>query len=209
MAAPIDFYFDFSSPYAYLASHLIEDMAAKHGRSVVWRPMLLGAALKVTGSPPIVKVPLKGDYAGHDLKRKARLHEIPFAMPPVFPIASHAPSRGFYWLKRHDGDLAVAYAKAAWKAFFVDGTDISDKDAAADIFATVDQALFALEKPLSREAFRESIDDEVVKGFLREATDRAIERGVFGAPFIIVDGEPFWGVESLPMVDTWLERGGW
>ena len=67
MANPIDFYFDFSSPYGYFASTKIDDLAAKHGRSVTWRPILLGAVFKITGGQPLPTIPLKGSYTAHDL----------------------------------------------------------------------------------------------------------------------------------------------
>ena len=73
MADPIDFYFDFSSPYGYFASTQIDRIAAKHGREVAWRPILLGAVFKVTRQQPLPTIPLKGDYARHDHARSARL----------------------------------------------------------------------------------------------------------------------------------------
>jgi 2-hydroxychromene-2-carboxylate isomerase len=76
MAAPIDFYFDFSSPYGYLAAQKIEALAAKHGREVDWHPVLLGVIFKETGSAPLTMVPLKGDYSRRDFERSARFHGI-------------------------------------------------------------------------------------------------------------------------------------
>ena len=75
MSSSIDFYFDFSSPYGYLASEKIEAMAARHGRSVDWRPVLLGVMFKATGMAPLTEIPLKGDYSRRDLARSARFHD--------------------------------------------------------------------------------------------------------------------------------------
>src|SRR4029450_10766337 len=102
MANPIDFYFDFSSPYGYFASTKIDELAARHGRIVTWRPILLGAVFKITGEQPLSTVALKGRYAAHDLSRSARLIKVPFKLPTKFPIASTAPSRAFYWLNDKD-----------------------------------------------------------------------------------------------------------
>jgi len=89
MAAPIDFYFDFSSPYGYLASQKIEALAAKYGRTVEWHPVLLGVVFKETGASPLTMVPLKGEYSRRDFERSARFHGIAgFRMPPKFPIPS-------------------------------------------------------------------------------------------------------------------------
>ena len=102
MAAPIDFYFDFSSPYGYLASCRIDEVAARHDRKVNWRPFLLGVAFKLTGSGPLTSQGPKGDYALHDFARTARLLGVPFAMPEGFPFASVAAARAFYWLLDQD-----------------------------------------------------------------------------------------------------------
>src|SRR5688572_6519084 len=96
MSAPIDFYFDFSSPYGYLASTKIEDIAARHGRSVLWRPILLGAVFKTTNQQPLTTIPVKGDYAKRDFERSARLAGVPFRQPSKFPISTTAPARAFY-----------------------------------------------------------------------------------------------------------------
>ncbi|MEC9078659.1 MAG: DsbA family protein, partial [Pseudomonadota bacterium] len=66
MTAPVEFFFDFASPYGYLASERIEGIASRHGRSVLWRPFLVGAAMKVSERKPLVSIPLIGDYAVHD-----------------------------------------------------------------------------------------------------------------------------------------------
>src|SRR5690606_28310302 len=86
MSAPIDFYFDFSSPYGYLASTRIDAIAARHGRSVDWHPILLGAVFKATGGAPLASIPLKGPYSERDMARSARLMEVPFRLPSRFPI---------------------------------------------------------------------------------------------------------------------------
>ena len=74
MTPPIDFYFDFSSPYGYLAAQKIEALAAKHGRAVDWHPVLLGVVFRQTGTAPLTDVPLKGDYSRRDFERSARFH---------------------------------------------------------------------------------------------------------------------------------------
>ena len=74
MSAPLDFWFDFASPYGYLASTQIDDIAARHGRTVRWRPILLGAVFKVSGMKPVMDQPLRGEYLTHDAPRFARQH---------------------------------------------------------------------------------------------------------------------------------------
>ena len=81
MTAPVEFFFDFASPYGYLASERIEGIASRHGRSVLWRPFLVGAAMKVSERKPLVSIPLIGDYAAHDIERFSRYWNIPLAIP--------------------------------------------------------------------------------------------------------------------------------
>lgn len=200
MPAAIEFYFDFSSPYGFLGSERIEALAARHARSVNWHPVLLGVVFKQTGAVPLTQVPLKGDYAKRDFARSARLHGIAFRMPSVFPIATQAPARIVLWLQRGQPALAVAVLHALYRAFFVDDVDISSPDRSAAIAAQcgVDGA-----------AARAAVDDPAIKDALKLANEEAIAAGVFGSPFIIVDGEPFWGTDRFEQVDRWLTTGGW
>ena len=199
MNAPIVFHFDFSSPYGYIASEKIEALAARHGRSVDWRPMLLGAVFKVAGTAPLTSVPLKGDYSRRDIARSARFHGVPFHMPPRFPIATQGPARIVVWQRGVDASATPRLVKALYRAYFVDGRDISDPEVAAEV---------AGETGVDLAAARTAIDDPAVKDALKRDVDAAIAAGVFGSPYIVVDGEPFWGVDRLDQVDAWLERGG-
>ncbi len=200
MSAAIDFYFDFSSPYGFLASEKIEALAARHGRSIEWHPILLGVVFKQTGAAPLTQVPLKGDYSKRDFARSARFHGVAFRMPSVFPISTQAPARIVLWLRRTEPARAVVALHALYRAFFVDDVDISNPDRAAAIAAQsgVDAALA-----------RAAIDDPAIKDALRQENDEAIAAGVFGSPFVIVDGEPFWGMDRLEQADRWLATGGW
>jgi 2-hydroxychromene-2-carboxylate isomerase len=199
MAAAIDFYFDFSSPYGYLAAQKIDALAAKHGRAVDWHPMLLGVAFKQTGSQPLTEIPIKGDYAKRDFARTARYHGIGFRMPSRFPIPSQAPGRVVTWLKRDRPEAAATVAKALYHAYFVDDRDISSADVAADV---------AADAGIARDGARAAMDDPAVKDAFRRDVEAALARGVFGSPFVFVDGEAFWGLDRFDQVDRWLATGG-
>jgi 2-hydroxychromene-2-carboxylate isomerase len=200
MANPIDFYFDFSSPYGYLASTRIDALAARHGRSVVWRPHLLGAVFKINDQRPLASIPLKSDYAARDLARSARLLKVPFKLPTKFPVGATAPSRAFYWVSDRDPALAKRLAQALYHAYFAEDRDISSPEVSANIAAKVG---------VDRAALAQALEDPLVKERLRTEVDAAIARGVFGSPYIIVDGEPFWGSDRLDQIDRWLQTGGW
>jgi 2-hydroxychromene-2-carboxylate isomerase len=200
VSAPIEFWFDFSSPYGYLAAQKIEALAAKHGRAVDWHPMLLGAAFKQSGMAPLTQIPLKGDYSRNDFQRSARFHGIAdFRMPANFPIPSQAAARIVLWTKARDAALAVKAIKALYRAYFVEGLDISNPDVAADVAARAG---------VDRAGARAAVDDPAIKDTLKREVDGAISRGVFGSPFVFVDGEPFWGLDRFDQIERWLSTGG-
>lgn len=198
MAEPLEFYFDFSSPYAYLASEKIDELAAKYGRKVKWRPILLGPVFKTTGSAPLTEIPVKGDYSRHDFDRSARYLGVPFKLPAKFPQATQVAARAYYWLHERDCEKARAFAHAAFRAIFVQERDISDPAVVAELAAQVGADVPAL---------MAGTKSEEMKNRLRQEGDAAIARGVFGAPFIFVDGEPFWGADRLPQIEQWLAAG--
>lgn len=200
MREPIDFYFDFSSPYGYFAAAKIDQIAARHERSVTWRPMLLGAVFKLTGQQPLPTIPLKGAYAKHDLDRSARLFGLPFKLPSKFPIASTAACRAFYFVSDDDPALAKRLAMSLYEAYFAQDRDISDTEVAIDIAGKIG---------IERERLTQALSDPAVKDRVRREVDAAISLGVFGSPYFVVDGEPFWGSDRLEQVDKWLDTGGW
>ena len=196
---PIEFWFDFSSPYSYLASERIDELAAQYGRKVKWRPMMLGAAFKASGLPLLISIPLKGEYSKRDIERSARYLGIPFAFPPKFPLATLAAARGYYWLHGQDCGKARAFAHAVFRAYWIDGLDISEGPVVLEI---------AGELGIDGDAFTAAIATQEIKDRVKQETDAAIARGMFGAPFFMVDDEPFWGADRLPQIDKWLATGG-
>ena len=200
MSDPIEFYFDFSSPYAYFAAGKIDELAGGFDRSVVWKPMMLGAAMKQTGSQPLAKIPVKGDYCFHDWARLARFQELPWTVPETFPFAALAPTRAFYWISDQDVAKAKGFAWDCMLTYFGEGRDISTPDAVAEI---------AAKQGIDPATLTAALSDGAVKQRVKDETDTAIAKGVFGSPFFIVDGEPFWGADRLWMVKRWLRAGGW
>ena len=196
---PIIFWFDFSSPYSYLASELIDDLAAKHGRKVKWRPMMLGAAFKASNMPLLITIPLKGEYSKRDFDRSARFLGIPYKFPPKFPIATLAAARGYYWLHGQDCAKAREYAHAVFRAYWVDSRDISELPVVLEIVGQLG---------IDRNAFAAAIATPEIKDRLKQETDAAIAQGMFGAPYFMVDGESFWGADRLPQIEKWLATGG-
>jgi 2-hydroxychromene-2-carboxylate isomerase len=198
MKTPIEFWFDFSSPYSYLASERIEALAARHGREVSFRATLLGAVFRVSGQRPLTEIPLKGDYSRRDFARCARFEGLPFRMPERFPISTVDAARAMVWLQRDDAGRAVPFFHAAFRAVFQQGGDLSDR-------AVLGAALEAAGVPA--EAGLAAIGRQDIKDALRAQVEQSVARGVFGAPFIILDGEPFWGHDRFGQIERWLADG--
>lgn len=197
MSQAIDFYFDFSSPYGYLAAEKINALAAQHGRAVNWRPILLGAVFKLNGQQPLTLIPMKSGYAVRDIARSARFMKVPLKMPSRFPINGVAPTRAFYWLNEKNTAQAQQLALACYRALFVEDKDISK----AEIVAALAQGMGIP----SSEAL-DAMNSDAVKDVTRKEVDAAIAAGVFGSPYIVVDGEPFWGADRLDQVKAWLAK---
>jgi len=196
----LDFYFDFYSPYGYLASLRIDEIAARHGREVIWRPFLLGPAFAATGHRPLLDTPLMGDYAARDFARSARLQGASFRLPDEFPKAALAPSRAYYWLFEQDPDKARQLAKAIYRATFELGMDGTQPELVAALAADLG---------IDKEELLVAITTPEVKERLKRESAAALARGVFGSPFIFIGDEPFWGNDRLDQVERWLQTGGW
>lgn len=201
MKGPIDFFFDFISPYGYMAATQLESLAARHGRDIVWRPFLVGVTvMQVMGMKPLMQVPLKSDYVAFDKPRLASLLGVPLASPNMTHASSVAAARAFYVVVDRDPAQAVALARRLLHRLWVEGREISSAQAVADEAAHVGIETTALLQQLGEPAAKER---------LRREVDACIARGVFGSPFFIVDEQPIWGVDRLWMLEHWLLHGNW
>jgi 2-hydroxychromene-2-carboxylate isomerase len=200
MTTAVEFYFDFTSPYSYLASELIEPLAARHERSVAYRPTLLGAAFKVSGQRPLIEIPMKGDYSRRDLARCARFYGIPFQLPVRFPVSTVTAARCCLVLQRDHPPLAVPFIHRLFRAYFVEGRIISEGEVVHAVLA---------EAGADATAVLEAAGQSGNKEALKASVEASIARGVFGAPFFFVDEEPFWGCDRLPQLERWLATGSY
>jgi 2-hydroxychromene-2-carboxylate isomerase len=200
MSATIEYWFDFVSPYAYMASQSIEALADKYGRSVDWKPVLLGAVFKNTGSMPLtMRPPVMSDYFKHDFQRSARFAKLPFVLPDPFPINTQNTARVCLWMKQVAPQRVGEFVRCVTRAYFSGPAAIND---AAWLSAQV-QAM-----GLDGAAASAACNDPLFKDQLKQACEQAVAQGVFGAPWIVIDGEAFWGNDRLPQVEAWLSNGG-
>ena len=200
MASAIDFYFDFSSPYGYLAAEMIEALGKRVNRAVNWHPILLGVVFKATGGQPLTMAPMKGPYSENDFRRSAAFYGIPYQAPSVFPIAAQNPARAVLWMQEKHPAHAKKFTLELYRAFFRSDRDISKLDVIGDIAAGLGYS--------ADEVVAATQSDEI-KGTLKTNVEGAMAKGIFGSPFFIVDGEQFWGADRLPMMEQWISRGGW
>ena len=199
MHTEIDFFFDFSSPYSYITNEWVDALAARHGRRVRRRAILLGATFQVAELKSPVSHPMKREYSLRDFERSARFAGLPYMLPAVFPIPTQNAARVFWWLAETRGDeAAAAWATAGLRAMFTRGVPLHEGPAL---------------KTLATEHGLDAIEAEAVwndphwKAQLKRANNEAIAAGVFGAPYLVVDGEPFWGNDRQVQIERWLASG--
>lgn len=195
MADPIDFYFEFSSPYGYFASTRIEALAAEFNRQVRWRPILLGPMFQATGSAPLTDIPVKGQYARHDFKRTAKLFDIPYRQPDPFPIGTVSAARAVLYVQQQDKDKAAELSKRLYRAYFAEGQNINQTEV---VLANAEQL------GIDAGELENGIAQESIKALLKKEVGDAMARGVFGSPFLFIDNEPFWGFDRFDHVRKWL-----
>lgn len=202
MNAPIDFYFDFVSPYGYFAAERVEEMAARHGRTLRWHAFHMRAVMKdVLGQQTaLADLPLKGPYVRRDVTRMARWLALPYNPAPGAGFSSVTASRVFWWLQTGQPAYAMPFAKEVFRSHHArSNSPNSAKQCEALAGAT----------GASTAGLVEAAESDAARQALREATQAAVNAGVWGTPTLVVDGELFWGVDRLSMVDDWLQKGGW
>jgi 2-hydroxychromene-2-carboxylate isomerase len=195
----IEFWFDFTSPYAYIASEQVEALAARTDRALSWKPFLLGAVFQVTGGAPLTSQhPSKAKYSLRDFARTAAFVGVAYAQPAKFPVGSVTAARAVLWLQREESAQLAPFIHAVFRAYFAQGRDIGDAATVLEI---------AADCGIDATALADGVKDEAIKAALKSQVDVAVSRGVFGVPTTFVDGEMFWGHDRLAQVERWIAKG--
>ncbi|MBH3414512.1 2-hydroxychromene-2-carboxylate isomerase [Pseudomonas putida] len=197
MSKTVEFYFDLGSPASYLAWTQLPALCARHGAALVYRPMLLGAVFQATGNASPAMIPAKGRYMSIDLGRYARRYDVPFGLPPGFPVNTLTLMRGTLGTQLRAPAQFDALLAVLFKGLWEHRRNLSD---AAVLDETLRQAGF------DSAAFHALTADGEVKAELKRVTEEAVARGVFGAPTCFVDGEMFFGQDRLDFVEEALSR---
>ncbi|MGO4761645.1 2-hydroxychromene-2-carboxylate isomerase [Cupriavidus sp. 2KB_3] len=195
MTKQVEFFFDFGSPYSYLAYKELPRVAARTGATIVWRPMLLGGVFKATGNHSPADIPLKSQWSKTDTERWARRYDVPFRHNPHFPVNTLALMRGAIGYQRQGADAFARYVEAIFRAMWEDGRNLNDPQEIGKVL---------VEAGMDPRQALAMLDDPEVKAELKRVTEEAVARGIFGAPSFIVDGELFWGNDRLLFVEERL-----
>lgn len=195
----LEFWYEFASTYSYPAAMRIEGLAAEAGVAVAWRPFLLGPLLhehQGMKDSPFNVVPVKGEYMWRDLARVCAEEGLPLNHPSQFPrntlLAARVAIVGL------DEGWTPAFSRAVYQANFVADADISRPEVLEPLIAEVGAAPGAV---------LDAAGGEAVKARLKEHTEMARGRGLFGAPsFITPDGELFWGNDRLETAVRWARE---
>jgi len=199
MARQLDFYFDCSSPWTYLAFHAVQAVARETAAEIVWKPILVGGVFNAVNQTVYENRakpnPLKQAYSLKDMQDWARLHGLAIKFPPtIFPVNSVKCMRGAF-VALDEGKL-VPYATAAFEAYWGADRDLAREEVLADIAERVG---------LERQRFFAGIETASCKTRLRANTDELIARGGFGSPTIFVGNDMFFGNDRMPLVKAALE----
>ncbi len=194
----IDFYFDLTSPYSYVAAEQIEEIAAAGNRTVNYKPTLLGFVFKSTGNTAPMMNPAKGKYSAKDFARTARFHGLKINWPKKFPINATTASRAILQVLNTQPEKAGELTRALYKAYFVDGLDITEDDAVAQVASSIG---------LDGSALIADAQTDAVKEQMKAAVQESIDAGMFGAPYFVVDGEAFWGQDRMEQLRRWVAQG--
>ncbi|RAI62620.1 2-hydroxychromene-2-carboxylate isomerase [Pseudomonas fluorescens] len=191
MSKTVEFYFDLGSPATYLAYTQLPKICAQTDTRLIYIPLLLGGVFKATGNASPVTVPAKGRYMFQDLDRYAKRYGVPLKFNPHFPINTLMLMRAVTGMQLRHPDRFAALIDCLFKAIWVDGRNL---DEPATVAAVLSEKGFDPQEVLALTA------DEEVKALLKDNTEKAVKRGVFGAPSMFVDNQLYFGQDRLDFV---------
>ncbi len=192
----IEFFYDYGSPFSFLANAALPALASDHAATLRYRPMLLGGVFKATGnqSPMMETVEAKRSYGGRVMQRTSQLLGVEIAMNSHFPINTIGVMR-LAVAAQHEG-VFDAFHGAIYPAFWQQGRDLGSPEVQAEVMR---------EAGLEADALLALAGSDDVKAELRANTEEAVSRGAFGAPTCFVGDEMFFGCDHLPHLARQLE----
>ena len=196
MAAPIRFFFDFTSTFSYIAVQKIDDLAARYGRGVAWSAVSLGHLFEAQGvtAPPLI--PAKFKYLAIDFARSCDFAGLPHKLPDPFPPDVKLARYAFWRIKARDEALSHAFARAVMAATFGRGESVATAPEIAAACAGI--------AGITEDDIEAAATDTGAKRAVLGALKTAQAEGMNGAPYMLLDGEPFWGADRLDHLERRL-----
>lgn len=191
MSKNVEFYFDLGSPATYLAYTQLPKICTQAGARLIHIPILLGGVFKATGNASPATVPAKGRYMFQDLDRFAKRYGVPLKFNPHFPINTLLLMRAVTGIQLRHPERFTAFTDCLFNALWVEGLSLDDPSTVASVLS--DNGFDPVE-------VLALTGDEEVKAALKENTERAVQRGVFGAPSMFVGDQLFFGQDRLDFV---------
>jgi len=197
MRKTVEFYFDLGSPATYLAYTQLPKICSETHSELIYIPMLLGGVFKATGNASPAMIPAKGRYMFEDLDRYAKRYGVPLKFNPHFPINTLMLMRAVTGIQLRQPERFQAFIDCLFKALWVEGRPLDEPDTVA---AVLSEHGFAPDEVLAL------TNDESVKAVLKENTETAVKRGVFGAPSMFIGKQLFFGQDRLDFVEETLRQ---
>ena len=191
----VEYFFDYVSPFAYLADTQVPALIARTGAEIVYRPFFLGGVMQASKNSPPITVPNKGRYMFTDIQRWAKRYGVPANPNPHFPVNTLNTMRAA--VAAVDEPKFADFHKAMFRGVWVDGQNLADE---AVLKGVIDAA------GLDGAALLARSKDQAVKDTLRKNSEEAVERGAFGAPTFFVGDEMFWGNDRLDFLEEALAK---
>jgi 2-hydroxychromene-2-carboxylate isomerase len=193
MTTQVDYFFDYVSPFSFLANTQLAGISERTGAEFVYRPFLLGGVMQATGNSPPVSVAAKARYMPTDIQRWCARYGVALTPNPHFPVKTIHAMRGAIAAQER-GDLPV-YHEALFRAVWQEGKNVGDPQVLRDVVKAAG---------LDADAIMSRIGEQDIKDSLRANTEDAVERGAFGAPTFFLDGEMFFGNDRLDFLEEKL-----
>jgi 2-hydroxychromene-2-carboxylate isomerase len=191
MSKTVEFFFDLGSPATYLAYTQLPKICEQTSSQLIYTPMLLGGVFKATGNASPAVIPAKGRYMFQDLDRYAKRYGVPLKFNPHFPINTLMLMRAVTGIQLRHPERFLAFIDCLFIALWVEGRSLDDP---ATVAAVLTQNGFDPNEVLAMTT------DEQVKAALKDNTEKAVQRGVFGAPSMFVGNQMFFGQDRLDFV---------
>ena len=191
MSKQVEFLFDFGSPTAYLAYTQLPKIATDKNAEILWTPILLGGVHKGSGNQSPAFVPAKSRWMGKDMQIWAKKYGVQLNSNPNFPINTISLMRAAIGIQMKMNNQFVKFVDTVYKAFWIDQKNLGDLDVVREVLDKGEfdsNAIFSL------------VGDQAVKDRLKENSEDAVNRGVFGAPTFFVGDDMFFGQDRLHFV---------